>query len=84
MAGTNLDGSDTQWDLKSIRAYEEGVAHRQADTAINNPITDNPWDGLGTPEETAWDQGWNDANTENGSNGAIDASSAFRNVVAPV
>lgn len=61
MAGKMLDGTTTQWDQKTIRAYNEGVEYRMSGTAAAKPVTGNPHDGNGTTEETAWDTGWADA-----------------------
>ncbi len=64
MTGKMCDGVSTNntKKYKNVKAYAEGVEYRMTDTALNHPITDNPWDGTNTPEETSWDAGWNDAN----------------------
>lgn len=68
MAGKISDGNDASLqEIRNSRAYNEGMEHRAADTATNNPITDNPYDGEGTEEETAWDAGWNAADAYAGS-----------------
>ena len=47
--------------IKNANAYAEGAEHRLADTAANNPITDNPHEA-NSEANASWDQGWNDAN----------------------
>lgn len=78
MAGKMLDGTDNQWDQKTIRAYNEGVEYRMSGTAAQKPVTGNPWDGLGVPEETAWDAGYADAAA-----GTIDGCCAQTGLTAP-
>ena len=49
------------------KAWDAGWRHRYADTAANNPITDNPYDANVLPvEKAAWDNGWNEANGNSG------------------
>jgi len=59
---------------KNVRAYDEGVRYRMSGTAALRPITGNPEDGVGSEAETAWDKGWNDADTGISS---IEGSSAY-------
>ena len=47
--------------LKNSRAYCEGVDYRFGGTAIEQPITGNPEDGIGSEAEASWDAGWTDA-----------------------
>lgn len=63
--GNLSDGISTnhQNKVRNIRAYAEGVEHRMANTAINNPITDNPHSDTGSEEHISWDEGWNDADS---------------------
>ena len=41
--------------LKNSRAYCEGVDYRFGGTAIEQPITGNPEDGIGSEAEASWD-----------------------------
>lgn len=76
---TLCDGIATnhQKQLNNVRAYAEGAEHRLADTALNNPITDNPH-VAGSEARASWDEGWNDANS-----GTIEPCVASPNRVAP-
>lgn len=58
MAGKMLDGTATQWDLRAIRAYADGVQARYASASPTNPHTS------GTPEYTAWAAGVTDAEAD--------------------
>ena len=49
-------------DPRLNKCYAEGVHANRSGAAI----TTNPHDTLLTPEEDAWDQGWNDANAPAG------------------
>lgn len=60
MAGKMLDGTGENWDLRTIRAYAEGVEARQLATSPTNPHTS------GTPEFTAWALGVSDCTTGSG------------------
>ncbi|GAG13506.1 unnamed protein product [marine sediment metagenome] len=67
MAGEQFDGSDPRnFVPKNSQAFCDGMRHRAADTAANNPLTDNPEDGLGSDFESAWDAGWAAADDEAG------------------
>jgi hypothetical protein len=79
MAGKNTDGVNTgkpKW--KDVRAYAEGVEHRMADTATNNPKTDNPHGADRVGEAASWDAGWDDANA-----GTVEQHVAGWNRTAP-
>lgn len=59
-AGLYTPGSN-EW-----KAWDEGAQYRFGGTAIQRPITDNPFDATGRPaERAAWDAGWNEANSGN-------------------
>lgn len=60
MAGKLCDGNDASLlEVRNSRAFNEGAEHRIQGASATYPITDNPYDGTGTEEETAWDAGWN-------------------------
>ncbi len=79
MSGKLCDGvaAHTQKIIKNSKAYCEGAEHRFADTALNNPITDNPHEAS-SEARASWDAGWNDANT-----GAVEGCCAGPNRTAP-
>lgn len=54
MAGKMTDGTDTQYDFRTCKAYAEGVEARVAAVSPTNPHAS------GTPEFTAWAQGVTD------------------------
>lgn len=57
-------------DARLAKVYAEGAVANRAGALI----TTNPWDGTGVPEEAAWDQGWNDANSPAGAKTDYDMS----------
>lgn len=75
MAGKYTDGTDNQWDLRTINAYDEGVQARYASSTPTNPYTS------GTPEYTAFAAGVTDAATGPSS---IDACVAIPDGSVPV
>lgn len=65
--------------ISAGNAFSEGIYHRAADTAANNPITDNPHE-VGSEDRDAWDRGWTVA--DSASPAAI-AQSAAPGVAVP-
>jgi hypothetical protein len=65
MAGKLCTGATTNnaYNPDASKAFSEGMYHRAQGTAAAYPITDNPHDGTGSEDETAWDAGWNVANS---------------------
>jgi len=58
MAGQIYSGDNGRYPkIKDARAFCAGRKHHAGD-GVANPITENPFDGDGTDEETAWDLGW--------------------------
>ena len=70
-SATNNSGAS---NLRSSKAFCEGLNWRAQGTAAAYPITDNPFDGDGSEAEAAWDAGWTVANGAAG--GTITASDA--------
>lgn len=73
MAGKQHAGfAPNRFNPREQKAFCDGMAHRLADTAANNPITDNPFDNTNVEgdNEIAWDAGWNAADGDAG--GALD------------
>lgn len=74
MAGETYTGRPTadplrNFNPKESEAFCEGMAHRLSDTALNAPITDNPYSDTpsgDTDLRAAWNQGWNTADAEAG------------------
>ena len=59
MAGKIYDGNDAALlEVRNSRSFCEGMQFRGQGTAAAFPATGNPYDGEGTEEETAWDEGW--------------------------
>ena len=53
-------------NLRESKAFCEGMQFRSEGTAVQKPITGNPFDGDGSEAETAWDAGWTVANSAAG------------------
>ena len=53
---------------KEYRAWDEGWQYRYGGTAVQRPVTDNPYTSdLGkVAEKAAWDHGWNEADGNSG------------------
>lgn len=54
-------------NVKNSKAYCEGMAYRQSDTALNAPKEDNPH-AAGSDASDAWDTGWGVADAAAGGN----------------
>lgn len=73
MAGKICDGNNASLgEIRNSRAYCEGMAYRAGGSSAGRPITGNPYDGTGTEEETAWDEGWGVAHAAAG--GTLDVN----------
>jgi len=58
-----------KFDPRAAKAFCDGMAYRQSDTALNAPSTDNPFDvTIEFDCYEGWAKGWNEADALAGGN----------------
>ncbi len=89
MPGKLYDGRDVTTVKNGVpqnsKAYCEGALYRTQDTAANHPKTDNPHQS-GSELATAWDAGWDLADTYAGSTipgGGVEGPCALEGIAVP-